>query len=134
MTTVNTDREKTVISPNPLPVLPKICCSIGAELKIITTKLWIKRIKLSKPRIFKYLLLKIISLFKNITGNKNKVKENITINFGIIIASLLKNGVRISVFAIAPTIIILNRECFVLNFISKVYYNDLKELRIFLNR
>jgi predicted ATP-dependent endonuclease of OLD family len=58
------DNEIIVIKPSPLPLLPKTCCSIGAELIINTIKLCRKSIRFRKAKNFSNLFLNITCQFK----------------------------------------------------------------------
>jgi hypothetical protein len=91
--------EKNVRKPSPLPIRPKMSCSIG---DVLLTKIRIpssNKSNTSTAKILLYLLAKIISLFLRVTGSKNKAKQNKIMNFGIINESLFKPGVIASVTA-----------------------------------
>ena len=91
--------EKNVINPNPLPVLPKICCSIGASLNTIAkTSCAMNRDESSMNILINFKSL-FAFMYSSRYGNINSAEQSKIITLGIISASLLKFGVATKVIA-----------------------------------
>ena len=89
------------MNPNPLPVLPNICCSIGASLNTIAKTSCTRNKDDSKI----YILINLKSLFtfmpKSKYGKIISAEQSKITTLGIINASLLKFGVATKVMATA---------------------------------
>jgi hypothetical protein len=104
--------EKNVINPNPLPVLPNICCSIGASLNTIANTSWAKNRDESIMNILTNLKSHFIFVFANRYGSINIVEQSKITTLGIISASLLKFGVATKVITTVEAIIKLYIDIF----------------------
>ena len=89
------------MNPNPLPVLPNICCSNGASLNTIAKTSCAKN--RDESNIKKLINLKsfFTFMFSSKYGNINSAEQSMIATLGIISASLLKFGVATKVIAIA---------------------------------
>ena len=97
VTSMITIKEKYVRNPSPLPPLPKICCSIGADV-IVNTKSICATIKIEI--IYKILIsifLNSVFLTSATCGIKYAAKQNNTITFGTTNESKFTQGVKIKV-------------------------------------
>ena len=94
--------EKKVINPSPLPVLPKMSCSIGEVLLI---KIKVPSINNVSTSIAKVLLSRLVNktvIFFKIIGSKNKARQKRIMTLGTINESLFKPGVMASAVEVIP--------------------------------
>ena len=96
-----TTKEKNVINPNPLPVLPKICCSIGASLNTMAKTSCAKNRDESIMNILINLKSFLVFMFSIKYGSITSAEQSMITTLGIINASLLKFGVAAKVIAMA---------------------------------
>jgi hypothetical protein len=97
-----TMNEKKVITPSPLPILPKMSCSIGEVLLI---KIKIPSINNAITSIAKVLLNRLVNkklVFFKIIGSNNKARQKRIMTFGTINESLFKPGVMASAIEVIP--------------------------------
>ena len=94
-------KEKNVINPNPLPVLPNTCCSIGASLNAKAKSNCAKNRNESNTNILINLKYLFAFMFNSKYGSIIRAEQSMITTLGIISASLLKFGVATKVIAIA---------------------------------